>query len=309
MPFNPVVLPTRQFPPGITTVGIELEGFWTRELDADDIEAEEPEDCPWSLCEWDGGPEDDESDPDNWTRCWRCEDVINGNNAPSSCDERDHQNLKEDGSVHCPPELQQTHVDGEATSPVLRSWAAVEEFVNASYPDAVNCYCGMHVHIGCTRDQWGFSFDQNYWTHLNQTLLNIGATCSQQTQDWLAYRIKHGRSADEADYYCVPNKEEHGIRHSDRYSAVNYRAFGAHGTLEIRVCPMAQGHYHRGVRKDLPPEAQALSLISGVLLATSDYWTQPLHWKKREHAVTIAEDLTLPTVTPDPPDEHAIFTI
>ena len=65
MPFNPVVLPTRQFPPGITTVGIELEGFWTRELDADDIEAEEPEDCPWSLCEWDGGPEDDESDPDN----------------------------------------------------------------------------------------------------------------------------------------------------------------------------------------------------------------------------------------------------
>lgn len=310
MSFNPVLtLPQQRFPAGIKQIGIEFEGFWMRQLSADDVEADDPWDCPWELCEYDGGPEGDESDPDNWSRCWRCDDVINGNTAPSSSRERDYQHLKEDGSVHCPFALQETHVDGEAASPILHSWAAAQEFVDTFYPADVNHRCGMHVHIGCTRDQWSFSYDQNYWTHLNHTLLNIGARCSQQTQDWLAHRIRYGRSDEDADHYCMPNKESHGLRHSERYSAVNYQSFSAHETLEIRVCPMAQGRYRSGSPSPLTEKAQALALIYGVLMATSEYWTKPTLWKKKQHAVTIAADLNLHAADNEAPDEHAIFTI
>ena len=317
MAFNPVIAPKRQLPRGIKSVGIELEGLWKRQLEPEDTEdVGDPWDCAWNTCHWHGGPEGDDRDPDNWERCWRCEDAMDRDSRSPDHQEREHQDLKEDGSVHNVRELRDTHVSGEATSDILYDWDSIKEFVEDRYPAAVSNRCGLHVHIGCTRAQWGFSFDQNYWTHLNHTLLDVGAQCSHQTAAWLKHRITYGRSDSEADYYCVPNREGQTLDDSDRYSAVNYQAFSSHGTLEIRVCPMPQGRRlerpvgQRGTPiSALTETAQALALIYGVLLATSEYWTQSRHWKKQAHAVTITEDLNLLPMNTDPPDEHAIFTI
>ena len=281
-------LDTLVFPEGITTVGVELEGYWKTATPLGITS--DPEDC--DMCYWD-------EEYGEWVRCEDCADDVDGYTIRRA---RRELGLKADGSVHVPRHLTLSHVAGEAASDILRTWPAVVDFVMSHYPDAGDHKCGMHVHLGCTRDQWAFAFDPIYWMHLQSTLAQTGTGCSPQTQAWLNRRLKDGRSTAEADVYCAPNRQG---EHYGRYWAVNYNAFDAHGTLEVRVNPMAEGM----AKGTYNPATQALNLIYTTLASTSTFWTTPSMWRQESQRATAAEDIRLESTIETAPDEHIRFTL
>jgi hypothetical protein len=301
------------FPSGITTVGVELEGYWDRPFQSGT--PPEPEECEYCVWEADDGFEDSHYHEDtrygHWERCLDCQDILDGNNVDfyegHNSTARSELGLKADGSVYCPDGLTESHVSGEAASTILHTWGDVVEFVSRMYPAEVDYKCGLHVHMGCTRDQWAFAFNPTYWQHLNQTLAKIGEGCSPQTREWLENRLAEGRSdLDEGDCYCAPNTT--GDRYG-RYWAVNYNAWADHGTLEVRVNPMAVSAIPGAdITRRRHSTRQVLNLIYGTLQATSNYWTQPAMWPTEQGRVTLEEDLALSTTPADPEVEHVTIT-
>lgn len=266
------------FPQGITTVGVEFEGYWERQGTPPE-EPPDPEDCDHCTQDENGG----------WHYCDDCWVLHHPeeNDYHSDQDERRQQDLKYDGSVACDENIDaDAYVAGEAVSPILHNWAEVVEFTADRYPQQVDWKTGMHVHIGITQNLLNFSFAASYWSHLRGTLEDVGSHCGPQTNEWLDHRLRTGRSTPDADYYCGPNTYKSRY---ERYNAVNYTAFEDHGTLEVRVCPMA----HRA--GTLSAERQALSLIHGVLSATSEYWTSRQYWEQATGHINTEEDLTLIT--------------
>jgi len=268
------------FPAGITTVGVELEGYWER-LGVDLPDPPDPEDCEYCV----------QNEHGDWDYCCDCYDLHYPSTDADDHEERNNRDLKYDGSVECDGSTfsDDDYIAGEAASPILQSWSALKGWVHRSYPDGVDARTGMHVHLGCSQGLHDFSFDPNYWGHLRHTLREVGEGCTSMTQYWLENRLREGRSSDEVDAYCRPNRINDRW---SRYLAVNYSAFEQHGTLEVRVCPMAE----EGRSKDgthLSARTQALALIKGVLRATSDYWTTPSYWTTRQGTITTPVDMTL----------------
>lgn len=261
-------------PNGITTVGIELEGYWkasTRlaQVNCDDV-------CQHCAEEFD-----------------EAGDLIDGR---SLCEEClwEATDLKEDGSVHYTNGIAPSHIAGEWASPILSSWAACVEAVRYNYPQQVSNLCGLHVHIGCdTRARRDFSIAPAYWKLLiNRVEGLMPAQVTGRTAEWLTHRIKYGRSDETTTAYCVPNSmsERYG-----RYQHVNYGAYTDHGTIEVRLLPMSD----HGAE-------EALCMIQAVLLSTSDYWTQPMYWDTEDQTISVEEDVIL---EPDEPITEAVSEI
>jgi hypothetical protein len=254
------------FPNGIETVGVELEGFWDRS-EMPDFEYDD-------LCSYCQGliERDDDEDsmgelPDPNDLCGECVHNIYG--------------LKEDGSVHQPRGLYDV-VTGEYASSVLTSWRDLEYRVKRNYPHHVSNSTGLHVHIGCKdKALHNFSFSPTYWGILTNRLTDLveAEAVTGRTAEWLTRRIEEGRSDDDADIYCAPNYVHQGMN-SGRYYHVNYTSFHDHRTIEVRVLPMA----------DHGPE-EALRMIQEVLLATSQYWTQPVYWDTASSSVDVEDDV------------------
>lgn len=307
-------LDTLTFPAGITTVGVELEGFWECPGLCGNTRPEDCDDCTWS------------DEYEEWHRCSSCEDeVYDGYTLRRSRRELD---LIPDGSVCTPEHLSGSHISGESVSEILRDWSEVMDFVLAHYPDEVDESCGLHVHMGCTRDQWSFAFDPLYWNLLRTSLMQIGQGCSPQTRAWLNQRLAEGRSADRCEVYCAPNQrgtylDHYGDRQPrrthGRYWAVNYEAFDSHGTLEVRVNPMAEGRGAVTPERVLPtptrfghpyrPAIQALNLIYTTLTSTGTFWTDPDLWREETARAVVADDLTLQSALTPAVHEHVRVTI
>jgi len=250
------------FPTGIETVGVELEGFW----DEDKLPSFGQDD----LCSY-CSDNLEHYDRDEWGEhlCDACMLSIFG--------------LKEDGSVYRPSGLYNV-ITGEYASPVLRSWEGVVEAVQTHYPDHVSNRTGLHVHIGCKSSTLHqFSFSPKYWKILNDRLEGLveAGTVKGKTATWLTNRIHDGRSDSGADVYCAPNHYNYGL-YDGRYYHVNYDSFRRHRTIEVRVLPMAD----HGAD-------EALAMIEQVLLSTSAYWTQPVHWDVASSTVEVEEDVTI----------------
>jgi hypothetical protein len=282
------------FPRGITTVGIEFEGYWERE---DRLWAEEHDPADCEGCTW-------HADYGEWDYC---SDFLNSDDNWESDDrERRRLNLKHDGSVWCDDDGDIPNADyiaGEKDSPILTRWTDVLRFAASYLPDAVDAKTGMHVHMGVTESLLEFSCHPLYWNHLRTTLQEIGSHCSAQTQAWLESRLRTGKSdRDQGTAYCRPNTDRPGDR-ENRYRMANYTAYESHGTLEIRVCPMAEGY----TKADC--ERQTLALIYGVLQATSDYWTSKTYWQQAVGHINAVDDLTLLTseLTTADPIEHTVI--
>jgi hypothetical protein len=288
------------FPNGITTVGVELEGYWAHEGLAG--ENTRPEDCDECYYDHDYG---------EWVRCEDCnEETYDGYTLRRA---RRELGLKSDGSVTLPRDLQGTHVSGEAASEILRSWPEVMEFVLAHYPSIVDWKCGLHIHMGCTRDQWSFAFDPLYWNLLIASLTRIGEGCSPQTRQWLDKRLTEGRSTEEADVYCAPNQR--GDTYG-RYWAVNYQSFESHGTLEVRVNPMAVGNGSGSLkapahtrRHPYRPAIQALNLIYATLTSTGTFWTNPALWREETARAVAEEGFELRSTLAPPVHAHVQVTV
>jgi len=262
------------FPLDIQTVGVELEGHWLRPAGFSVASDDEP--CEWCVY-------DDEGDLDHY--CDDCrERAAEGYESRSGDGVRRYLGLKQDGSVHLPYGLESTHINGEWASPILKDRAALERAVKTHYPDNVDYECGMHVHIGCPSEaRMRYSRSYVYWELLDGMLRDlIGRGIVQdETADWLDLRLEEGRSTEDADVYCEPN---YNLRDMGRYRRVNYGAYGDHGTIEIRVLPMA-----------IYGAKEALPMIEAVLKATSRWWTDPTTW---ENAVSLVEAPTTMTLLP-----------
>jgi len=275
------------FPQGITTVGVEFEGYWER--DESIPPPHNLDDC--DVCTWD--PDYNEY---NYCEAYYHEE----DEEETERDARRRLDLKFDGSVWCDEWIpHEEYIAGEVASPILESWDAVMEFTADRLPDTVDYKTGMHIHMGITRALLEFSYSPKYWDHLRHTLTQVGASCSPQTQAWMDARLATGKSSEEGSSYCMPNTMEN---RGERYCMANYTAFDAHGTLEIRVCPMALG------ARPASRERQTLAMIYGVLQATSDYWTSRALWQQAAGYINAPEQLTLLTseLTPAPPITRTI---
>ena len=275
-------LESLSFPQGITTVGVELEGYWERPEQEEYMDMTDMQDCEDCY-------RDEDGEISEW--CYNHDPYHQGSNL------YDHLGIKSDGSVHCDGHWPEDYyVAGEAVSHVLHSWAGLCRWLDGAYPYGADYKTGMHVHMGCTKQLLDFSFDPHYWEHLKATLLAVGKDCAPATRDWLQNRIYEGRSSEECDTrYCRPNEWSTYSR-NERYNAVNYTSFDCHGTMEVRVCPMAEDGYTPDGRF-VDAATQSLALIYGVLKATSDYWTSVNYWHRRVGSATAMEDITL---TDDP---------
>jgi hypothetical protein len=265
------------FPHSITTVGIEIEGFWARSTDwTDDIDPD-PDcyDCSYN--------EDGDC-------TYRCDDCSRG----SEDKYLESLGLKEDGSVTSYAREacgSNDYVGGEYASPVLSEWNALTRLISdcgtngAGYPPIVSAHTGMHIHLGVTRHLYDFTLSEVYWSLIKRDLFDLVDSGKLPVQDakWLDYRLRFGRSSDDVTSYCQPNSWE---RIWERYTHVNYSSYSSYGTIEIRACPAAT------------TPASALLMIEQVLRSTHNYWTNPSLWEQVSSEVRQPQDITLTNLGP-----------
>lgn len=257
-----------QFPEAITTVGVELEGYWSE----DDERNYRTEYRQANLRE-----------ADDWMAL-----------TPSRCGSRP-AGFKYDGSVHS----RHRYHSGEIATPGkgFKTWAPLRQWILEHYPTRVDAFCGLHIHLGVTRDQLTYAFDTQFWKALKEELPK--AVSQHSTKRWLVNRLADGRSSAAAGRYSSPNSMVTGIGRwtsSARYRAVNYMgAYNTHKTMEIRVLPMAATT--SGPEKG---SLEAVKMVWRTLAISSDFFTNTKWQRKISGKATVKEggiDLPLPLGT------------
>lgn len=159
------------------------------------------------------------------------------------------ENMKGDGSVHFPnldtydycncedcrerrgsydaddtPEESHRWVVGEVADGPFDSIAEALDWTRRVYPKRVNATCGMHVHISGV--DWQKISDQSARLFIKGARkLPLASTVTRQ-------RLESRLAG--ANRYCKP-----GVGYNDRYYQINTTSYHRHGTVEVRVWPMA----------------------------------------------------------------------
>jgi len=270
---HPHQLTDYALPVGITSIGIELEGYWATT------------DRRIYRSYYEGGNHNYPT-PDEWMEA-RTATVGNHANArEESCPPE----FKTDGSIHSI----RHHHSGEVAAPVpgFTTWSALQKFIREYYPTKVDGFCGMHVHLGCNHNQLTYAYNPTFWKRLNDRLLQTAT--QQRTKEWLTGRIEDGRSTASAHTYATPLQmpsRTEAWKNAGRYGAINYHAaFRTHRTMEIRVLPMAAttlNHERAAI--------EAIHLVHTLAVITGDWWTNP-RWQEVTSAAAVieTESFTLP---------------
>lgn len=183
---------------------------------------------------------------------------------------------------------------GEWSSPPLfftrhHNWQAL---LPEWWPASVNDSCGMHVHLG-------LNSARDY-----ARLLDLGHTFTQEFVGDLKRNFQTGsfshwyerpialRRFNYNNYCAVPDDPGFPLRQfvsgDSRYTAVNFTAYRAHGTVELRILP-AIIHASRGVE-----------LIEYALAFTNDYLSTKgrlqVRVERQPIAVEVFEDVVETTV-------------
>jgi len=249
-------LTSAHLPEGLTTVGVELEGYWH----FDDERTYRPiydRNNHANVEEW--------MDVKPTTKAMRPPDY------------------KYDGSVH----RLHRYSNGEVCTPGkgFRKWGPLRQWILEHYPTRVDAFCGLHIHLGVSKDQLTYAFDNQFWKELTQSLPE--AVTQSTTKRWLANRLAEGRSSAAAGRYSVPNTVVTDLRrweNSGRYRAINYmESFYAHKTMEIRVLPMAATT--KGPER---AALEAVHMVWSALKITADFFTNK-KWQR-----TITDSATVP---------------
>jgi len=268
----------REFPTSIKTIGVEVEGFWSKPPNWDSELDPDCYDCDWE--------EHDDGVRERTHLCYNCREEEGMHRF------LERHGLKEDGSVSGYAREatgSNDYVGAEYASPVLHNWSDLVRSVSncgnrgLGYPNRVSAHTGMHVHIGVTQELFDFTMSAVYWNLIRLDLLDLAEQGKLPEQDakWLTHRCYHGTSSNEVAGYCHPNSWR---RMWERYNHVNYTAFEQHGTIEVRVCPAAT-----------TPES-ALIMVEQVLRSTHNYWTNPSLWEQVSSDVLQEQDLTLSNI-------------
>jgi hypothetical protein len=171
---------------------------------------------------------------------------------------------------------------GELAGWIRRYWPDAEYGDESS---GVDYKCGMHIHIGCSVDQLVHAYSPVLWRSLSKSLrlacttpfsdTRYGRTVAYggvetQTADWLKHRLDHGCSETYAFRGCPVHTAALDDWRNDRFFRVNYASWHLdRPTVEVRVLPMAVGG-----------PAEALHLLRSVLTTVDRFWSrQPAQGK------------------------------
>ena len=199
-----------QFGKTLSTVGVELEGYW-HSWDAPDIK----EDSSVSLED----PDEYYDDDDELT-------VLAGEYAPASEYFDNYASLAE----------------------WIRQYWPDADYGDKS--SGVDYKCGMHMHLGCSVDQLVHAYSPVLWRGLSKSLRRACKTpfvenvsgVETQTANWLKHRLDHGTSESYAFRGCEVHKAGLGDWRNDKFTRVNYSGWHLdRPTVEVRVLPMAVG--------------------------------------------------------------------
>lgn len=279
--------PSQDFPAGIQTVGIELEGIWCTEDDGNVTPSTGCYDCR----------EGCEEEEDDGYVCSDCRYRQTYSNLGLKSD----PSVNHDGFRAPPNEIT---IAGEHASEVCPDWNELQHVLNAYYPVEVNRTCGMHVHVYCEDSSLlSFTDSARFYHLIRDSLTPLTGSAMHlhsQTADWLANRLDTGRSAESLTAFAMPNyltyspdrsakmHKDHGwadrLRSNayERYCWVNFDSYGSHHTVEFRVLPMAKGG-----------KKEAMFMIQNLLATVSAYWTDQAYWDKAKSSVSLAESVTV----------------
>jgi hypothetical protein len=175
-------------------------------------------------------------------------------------------------------------VEGEVSTPPLKSWGRLEDFLDCNFPEHVNDTCGTHLHISTkTINEYNTILCRDFYDSFVDMLNRYGDMHKHNVPDEWFTRLEGGNTYCENEY--CPTMQLREDKPSARYRFLNY-CYSTHGTVEVRVLPAFDNSRDllKAVKYIVP---WVNSYIDTKLPDSGRTWTQP--------PITIPVNDTYPT--------------